>query len=85
MNGLALAAVAVVEQTVLGAARRAAGGGLPDGRDVVWRGRSRVGAVGAPRRPEVGEDAAHDGRVLDGGDDAEPGATAGTEAATPGA
>ena len=34
--------------------------------------------VGGRRPAEVGEDGAHDRRVLDGGDDAQPAATAGT-------
>ena len=40
-------------------------------------GRAGVGAVGARRQSEVGEDGTHDRRVLHGGDDAQPAATAG--------
>ena len=48
---------------------------LPGGRGVVGLGRGRAGVVGGRRHPEVAEDGAHDRRILDGGNDAQPAAT----------
>ena len=45
---------------------------------MVGLGRGGAGAVGAWRRSEVGEDGAHNRRGLDGGDNAQLAATAGT-------
>lgn len=53
-------------------------GGLLGGRGVIGLGRGRAGVVGAWRQPQVGEDGAHDSRVLDGGDDPQPAAALGT-------
>ena len=46
----------------------------------VWSGRGGTGPElsGTRRQPEVGEDGAHDSRVVDAGEDAQPGATPGT-------
>ena len=46
---------------------------------MVGLGRGGAGAVGAWRQPEVCEDGAHDRRVLDGGEDAQPATTAGAD------
>jgi len=45
---------------------------------VIGLGRGQAGAVGAGRQPQVGEDGAHDSRVLDGGNDPQPAAASGT-------
>ena len=45
---------------------------------MVGRGRAGAGEVEARHRCEVCEDGAHDSRILDGGDDTPPTATAGT-------
>ena len=49
--------------------------GLREGGGRRW---GRAGRVEGVRAGAVGEDSAHDGRVLDGGDDAQATATAGT-------
>ena len=43
-----------------------------------WSGWGWAGEVGARRQCEVGEEGAHDRAILDGGDDAQPAARAGT-------
>src|SRR5215813_9614227 len=42
-----------------------------------WSSWGGAGGVRTRRQLEVGEDGAHDRRILDGGDDAQPAATAG--------
>jgi hypothetical protein len=75
-----------VRQTVAlaGRCRRRSGsplsGLLGEGYGVaaVWASWGGAGGVGTRRQRKVGEDGAHDRRILDGGDDAQPAATTGT-------
>jgi len=54
------------------------GAGAAYGVAAEWSGWGEAGEVGARRQCEVGEEGAHDRRILDGGDDTHPAATAWT-------